>query len=88
MINSFVLVKNLRSNSEELNFAGFKFMKIGSSWDYDLKRAQQLFPKAWPLYKDWVYEKGYKDNDESEERIPFDVEDTLLWVYPDFPTRI
>jgi len=78
MINSFVLVKNLRSNSEELNFAGFKFMKIGSSWDYDLKRAQQLFPKAWPLYKDWVYEKGYKDNDESEERIPFDVEDTLL----------
>jgi hypothetical protein len=78
MINSFVLVKNLRSNSEELHFAGFKLVKIGSSWDYDLKRAQHLFPKAWPLYKDWVYEKGYNDNDEREARIPFDVEDTLL----------
>lgn len=78
MITSFVLVKNLRSNSEELHFDGFKFVKIGSCWDYGLKRAQQLFPKAWPLYEDWVYEKSYYDNEENWERIPFDVEDTLL----------
>lgn len=77
MMNSFVLIKNLKSNSEELTFADFKFLNIKSIWDYDLKRAQQLFPKAWPFYKDWIYVRGYED-DNSWEKIPFDIEDTLL----------
>ena len=77
MMNSFVLIKNLRSNSEELSFGDLKFVNIRSSWDFDLKRAQHLFPKAWPLYEDWIYVKSY-ENDESWEKIPFDVEDTLL----------
>lgn len=77
MMNSFVLIKNLRSNSEELFFDGFKLVNIKSSWDFDLKRAQHLFPKARPFHEDWIYFKGY-ENDESREKIPFDVEDTLL----------
>lgn len=77
MMNSFVLIKNLKSYSNELTFSGFKFVTIRSSLDYDLKRAQHLFPKAWPLYEDWVYVKSY-DNNESWETIPIDVEDTLL----------
>ncbi len=76
-MNSFVLIKNLRSNSEELSFVDFKFVNIKSSLDFDLNRAQHLFPKAWPLYEDWIYVKGY-ENDESLEKIPFDVEDNLL----------
>ena len=76
-MNSFVLIKNLRSNSEELSFDGLKLVNIKSSWDFDLKRAQNLFPKAWPFHEDWIYVRGYK-NDESREKIPFDVEDTLL----------
>lgn len=77
MMNSFVLIKNLRSNSKELSFDGFKFVNIRSSWDFDLNRAQHLFPKARPFYEDWIYVKGY-ENDESWEKIPFDIEDTLL----------
>ncbi len=77
MMNSFVLIKNLRSNSEELSFDDFKFVNIRSSWDFDLKRAQHFFPKARPFYEDWIYVKGY-ENDESWEKIPFDIEDTLL----------
>ncbi len=77
MIKSFVLVKNLRSNSEELHLADFRLLKIGSSWDY-VKRAQQLFPKASPLFNDWIYERSYSYNEEGERKIPFDVEDTLL----------
>ena len=77
MINSFVLVKKLRSTSEELNFADFRLWKIGSSYDNDLKKAQHLFPNAWPLYEDYVYEKTY-DDDNERERVPFDIEDTLL----------
>ena len=70
MMNSFVLIKNLRSNSEELSFDDFKFMNIRSSWDFDLKRAQHLFPKAWPFYEDWIYVKGY-ENEERREKIPY-----------------
>lgn len=77
MLNCFVLVKNLRSNADELIFADFKFVNIRSSWDYDLKRAQQLFPKALPFYEDWIYMQGYED-DNHWETIPFDVEDTLF----------
>jgi hypothetical protein len=77
MINSFALVKKIRSTSEELNFADFKLWKIGSSYDNDLKKAQRLFPKTWPLYEDYVYEKTYND-DNGQERAPFDIEDTLL----------
>lgn len=77
MLNSFVLVKNLKSNADELVFANFKLVNIRSSRDYDLKRAQELFPKAWPLYEDWIYIQGYED-DNNWETIPFDVEDTLL----------
>jgi len=80
MTKSFVLVKNLRSKSEELYFSGFKFVKIGSSWDYDLKKAQHLFNRGMPLYKDWFYEKTYEINDDIIETIPFDVEDTLLFL--------
>jgi len=80
MTKSFVLVKNLRSKSEDLHFANFKLVKIGSSWDYDLKRAQHLFARAMPLYKDWFYERAYEDNDQIVEKIPFDVEDTLLFL--------
>lgn len=80
MIKSFVLVKNIRSKSEELNFESFKLVKIGSSWDYDLKTAQHLFARAMPLYKDWFYERAYDDNDEILEKIPFDIEDTLLFL--------
>lgn len=77
MLTSFVLVKNLKSSADELVFADFKLVNIKSSWAYDLKRAQELFPKAWPLCEDWVYIQGYVD-DNHWEMIPFDVEDTLL----------
>ncbi len=77
MLNSFVLVKNLRSNADELIFADFKFVNIRSSLDYDLKRALQLFPKAWPRHEDWIYIQGYEDKNYFE-KIPFDIEDTLL----------
>lgn len=77
MINSYVLVKKFRSTSEELYFADFKLWKIGSSYDNDLKEAQRLFTKAWPLYEDYVYEKTYAD-DEDGERAFDDIEDTLL----------
>ncbi len=77
MISSFVLVKKIRSTSEELFFADFKLWKIGSSLDNDLRRAQSIFPKVWPLYEDYVYEKVYEDNN-GRERAPFDIEDTLL----------
>lgn len=76
MIKGYVLVKKLKSTSEELNFANFKLWKIGSSYDNDLRKAQRLFPNAWPLYEDYVYERAY-DNNETE-KIPFDIEDTLL----------
>ncbi len=80
MIKSFVLVKKLKSTVDELHFAGFKLWKVGSSFDNDLKKAQQLFSKAWPLYEDYVYEKVYDDEQESnaQDKVPFDVEDTLL----------
>ena len=77
MINSYVLVKKFKSTSEELFFANFRFWKIGSSFDNDLGKAQRLFPKVWPLYEDYVYERTYVDDD-GRERAPFDVEDTLL----------
>ena len=77
MINSFALVKKLSSTSEELHFADFKLWKIGSSYDNDLEKAKCLFPKAGPLYEDYVYEKAY-DDDNERERAPFDIEDTLL----------
>lgn len=80
MINSYVLIKNLRSRSEELQFADFKIVRIGSNLDYDLKRAQKLFSKAMPLYKDWFYERNYRGDDELLEKIPFDVEDTLFFL--------
>lgn len=54
-----------------------KLWKIGSSYDNDLEKARRLFPKAWPLYEDYVYEKAY-DDDNERERAPFDIEDTLL----------
>ena len=78
MINSFVLVKKIRSTSEELQFADFKLWKIGSNHNNDLKKAQRLFSKAWPLYEDYVYEKTYDDDDNGREIAPFDIEDTLL----------
>jgi len=77
MLNSYVLVKNLRSNADELVFTDFKLVNIRSSWDYDLKRSQQLFPNAWPLYEDWIFIQGY-DGDNNWEIIPFNIEDTLL----------
>jgi len=80
MTKSFVLVRNIRSKSEELNFESFKLVKIGSSWDYDLKRAQHLFARAMPLNKDWFYERAYEGNDEIVKKISFDVEDTLLFL--------
>jgi len=80
MINSYVLVKNLRSKSEELHFADFKFVRIGSNSDYDLKQAQKLFSRAMPLHKDWFYERNYLGDDELQENIPFDVEDTLFFL--------
>lgn len=80
MIKSYALVKNLRSKSEELHFADFKFIRIGSSWDYDLKEAQSLFARAMPSYKDWFYERNYDGDDELLEKIASDVEDTLFFL--------
>lgn len=77
MFKSFVLVKKLKSESEELHFGNFQLWKIGSSFDNDLKKAKRLFPTAWPLYEDYVYERTYSD-DEEQEKAPFDIEDTLL----------
>jgi len=77
MINSFVLVKKLKSTSKELFFANFKLWKIDSSFNNDLSKAQRLFPKVWPLYEDYVYERAYDDNN-GRERAPYDIEDTLL----------
>jgi hypothetical protein len=77
MLNSFVLVKNLRSKANELIFADFALYKIRSNWEYDLNRSQQLFPKAWPLNQDWIYIRKY-ENDNYWDTIPYDVEDTLL----------
>lgn len=80
MIHSYVLVTNLRSKAEELHFADFKFVRIGSKCDYDLKKAQSLFTRAMPLYNDWFYERNYKGNDELVEKIPYDVENTLFFL--------
>src|SRR5450759_1068813 len=77
MMTGFALVRNLISNSEALHFANFKLVKIGASRDYDLQRAQHLFPKESPLYKDWIYERAYDDSD-GWDRIPFELEDALL----------
>ena len=77
MMTGFALVRNLISSSEALKFANFKLVKIGASLDYDLKRAQYLFPKESPLYKDWIYERAYDDSD-AWNRIPFELEDALL----------
>ena len=80
MIHSYVLVTNLRSKSEQLHFADFKFVRVGSNLDYDLKKAHSLFARAMPLYKDWFYERNYKGSDELMEKIPYDVEDTLFFL--------
>jgi len=80
MIKSYVLVKNLRAKSDELHFVDFKFVRIGSSWDYDLKKAKSLFARAMPLHVDWFYERNYNGDDELLEKIPFDVEDTLFFL--------
>jgi hypothetical protein len=77
VFKSFVLVKKLKSESEELNFENFRFWKIGSNFDNDLQRAKHLFPTQWPLYEDYVYEREYFDDDD-QERAPYDIEDTLL----------
>lgn len=77
MMTGFALVRNLISNSEVLHFSNFKLAKIGASHDYDLQRAQHLFPKESPLYKDWIYARAYDDSD-GWDRIPFELEDALL----------
>lgn len=77
MLTSFALVKNMSSSSEELLFSSFKLAKIRRGDTDGLRRSQRLFPKAWPLFGDWVYERRYDDSHEWE-RIPFDVENTLL----------
>ena len=77
MFKSYVLVKKLRSKSEELNFENFRLWKIGSSFDNDLQKAKHLFSTTWPLYEDYVYERAYKDDDE-QEKAPYDIENTLL----------
>lgn len=77
MFKSFVLVKKLKSKSEELHFENFCLWKIGSSFDNDLQKAKHLFSTTWPLYEDYVYERVYSDDDE-QEKAPYDIEDTLL----------
>lgn len=79
MMTGFALVRNLISNSEVLHFANFKLVKIKASLDYDLRRAQHLFPKESPSYQDWIYERAY-DNSNGWDRNRFgdDVEDALL----------
>jgi hypothetical protein len=76
-MNSFVLVKNIKSNADVLVFTDFKLVNIRSSSDYDLKRSQQLFPKIWPMYEYWIYIRSY-DDDNCPESISIDIEDTLL----------
>lgn len=77
MVTSYVLIKKIRSTSEELSFTNFKLWKIGATSDNDLEKAQRIFPKAWPSYEDYVYEKTYVD-DNGRERAPSEIEDTLL----------
>lgn len=77
VFKSFVLVKKIKSESEELHFENFQLWKIGSSFDNDLNKAKRLFSTARPLYEDYVYERTYSD-DEDQEKAPFDIEDTLL----------
>lgn len=77
MPTSFALVKKLNSSSDELIFKNFRLSKIGRGDNSALREAQRLFSKTWPLYGDWIYKRQYEDSDDLE-RIPFDVEDTLL----------
>lgn len=79
MFKSFVLVKKLKSESEELIFENFRLWKIGSSFDNDLQRAKHLFPTTWPLYEDYVYEREYLDDDD-QDKAPYDIEDALLMM--------
>ncbi|KFO68941.1 hypothetical protein ER57_00530 [Smithella sp. SCADC] len=75
MLNSFALVKKLNSNSDQLIFNKFRLSKISCGDNSTLKEAQRLFSKAWVSYGDWIYKRQYED---IEDRIPFDVEGTLL----------
>lgn len=77
MRTSFALVKKLYSSSDELIFKNFQLSKIGRGDNSAFREAQRLFSKTWPFYGDWIYKRQYEDS-EDLERIPFDVEDTLL----------
>lgn len=77
MVVGLALVRNLKSSAEELHFANFRLVKIGSSQKYYLEQAQQLFKGIYPAYEDWVYERCYDDGD-AWNRMGFETEDTLL----------
>ena len=79
MYTAFVLVKNLTSNSNELNFSEFKLTKIRYGDVDALKKAQAVFSVGIPLYGDWIYERCYNNvKGHSLQIIPIDVEDILL----------
>jgi hypothetical protein len=79
MDTAFVLVKNLTSDSSELIFSNFRLYEIQQYGDSDaLKRAHELFSKGIPHYGDWVYERSYSNSTNHDERILYDIEDTLF----------
>lgn len=79
MYTAFVLVKNLTSNSNELNFSEFKLTKIRYGDVDALKKAQAVFSVGIPLYDDWIYERHYNNvKAHPLEIIPIDVEDILF----------
>jgi hypothetical protein len=79
MYTSFVLVKNLISDSNELNFSEFKLTKIQYGDIDALRRAQELFSVGVPLYGDWIYERYYNNiKADSLQIIPNDIENILL----------
>lgn len=80
MYTSLVLVKNLNSNSDELNFSEFKLKRIQQDDDEGFEEAiNNKFPGAHVDKDDWIYERCYNDIiTDWWTRIPNDIEQTLF----------
>jgi hypothetical protein len=62
MYTAFVLVKNIDSDCDELNFSNFKLKEIQQDDDDFFKEARNsLFPGSHADKGDWIYERCYQD---------------------------
>lgn len=69
------LVKNLESNSDELNFSNFRLKKIQQDDDDAREQAKTLFPSGDPDFDDWIFERTYNDE---KANWGNDIEETLF----------